>query len=110
MAARSIPQPVDEDVFDLDAIQSEAAGKPFKFRVKGETFTALRPEDVDWLKNSAILDEQRTRSDYRPFFRVILGGEYERFARLHVSVRQADALINAYHRHNGTSVPESSAS
>lgn len=93
--------------FDLDAVENEANETPFTFRVGGEIFSAISPDEADW-QAAADIDSP---GGLRGFMRELLGEkDYERFCELDVSNKQLGELIKACQKHYGISTGESQAS
>lgn len=92
--------------FDLDAVEDEATGEPFRFTAGGEQFTCISPQDADW-QASADVDEP---GGLRAFIAELLGDDYARFTKVNVTNRQLNALIEAAQKHYGIKTGESKAS
>lgn len=107
-AARIITEDGEPVVhLDLDAMEDEAVEATFSFRVGGEVFTAISPNDADW---QATADTD-SPGGLRAFIRELLGDEdYERFCEKSVSNKQLEALVKGAQKHYGVNVGESKAS
>lgn len=92
--------------FDLDAVDAEAREEPFRFRLGGEVFTMLPPEEVDW----QVADDISGGEGLKAFVAELLGEDYERFAAHKVSSRKLGLLIDACTTHYGVTPGESRAS
>lgn len=105
---KEVDQAVD---LDLDALESEATQKPFRFRLGGEVFTMFGPDDVDW-QVQAALDTDNVAS-LRAFIRELLGGDDETFGRFcahKLPGRKLNRLIKDCYAHYAVTPPESPAS
>lgn len=92
---------------DLDAMEDEATGATFTFRIGGEVFTCISPDDADW---QATADTD-SPGGLRAFIRELLGEEdYERFCDLQVTNRKLNAIVQGAQKHYGVSTGESKAS
>jgi hypothetical protein len=103
-----VPQPVD---LDLDALESEATHRPFRFQLGGETFVMHSPDDVDW-QVQASLDADDAES-LKAFIRELLGGDEETFQRFcahKLATRKLRKLTSDCYAHYATTPPESPAS
>jgi hypothetical protein len=107
-AARIITEDGEPVVhLDLDATENEAVEATFTFRIQGEVFTAISPDDADW---QATADTD-SPGGLRAFIRELLGDEdYERFCELSVRNKQLNAIVKGAQQHYGVSVGESKAS
>lgn len=92
--------------FDLDAVENEAVEEPFRFAAGGEQFTCISPEDADWQTSADV----ETGEGLRAFVAELLGDDYDRFAKLRVTNRQLNRLIEAAQKHYGIQTGESKAS
>lgn len=92
---------------DLDALEEEANAATFTFRVGGEVFSAISPEDADWQMTA----DTDSPGGLRNFIRELLGDEdYERFCDVSVSNKKLNQIVEGAQRHYGTTVGESKAS
>ncbi|WP_329521157.1 hypothetical protein [Spirillospora sp. NBC_01491] len=92
---------------DLDAIEDEATSVTFTFRVGGEVFSAISPDDADW---QATADTD-SPGGLRAFIHELLGDEdYERFCELTVSNRKLGQIVEGAQKHYGIKTGESKAS
>ncbi|MFF5261368.1 hypothetical protein ACFY4C_20690 [Actinomadura viridis] len=92
---------------DLDAMEDEATEATFTFRVGGEVFTAISPDEADW---QATADTD-SPGGLRRFIQELLGSEdYERFCEQTVSNRQLNAIVEGAQKHYGIRTGESQAS
>ncbi len=92
--------------FDLDAVENEARETTFTFRLGGEMFTMLPPEDVDW----QIAENISGGEGLRAFVAELMGEDYERFAQHKLPSRKLGLLIEECIRFYGVSPGESKAS
>lgn len=95
-------------VFDLDAVEAEAAGEPFSFVFGGRTYTLPHLHDIDRkLLNTA---DQGDIAAMREAFKTGLGDDYEEFEAQPMKLRSLEALFRAWTEHSGLQPGESQAS
>jgi hypothetical protein len=93
--------------FDLDALESEAREEIFTFRLGGEVFQMLPPEEADWQVATDLSDG----TGLRAFMRELLGEkDYERFAQHKLSTAKLTRLIDECSNFYGVTPGESQAS
>lgn len=94
------------DVFDLDAVASEAKGDPFTFRWAGEEWTLPPVKSVDWRDARAL-----ERGEIEAAFPKLMGAEqFNRFATHRLDIDGLGKLVAAYMKHQGLTPGESEAS
>ena len=108
MAAPTLITQAGEPVthFDLDAVEAEAERTPFTFTLKGEMFTMLAPEDVDW---RALADTEAPDWLYN-YVGALLGDDFERFQQHAVPQWKLNKLLEACQEHYGVTPGGSKAS
>lgn len=105
---RSVKPAKPSKVFDLDAVEAEAAGEPFEFVFAGRTWTLPHLHDIDRkLLNAA---DQGDIAAMREAFRTGLGDDYTEFDAQPMKLRSLDALFRAWTEHSGLNPGESQAS
>jgi hypothetical protein len=92
--------------FDLDAVEDEATAEPFRFTAGGKQFTCISPQDADWQTSADV----ETGPGLKAFVEELLGDDYNEFAKLRVTNRQLNQLIEAAQKHYGITMGESKAS
>lgn len=91
---------------DLDALEAEARDEPFTFKLGGEVFTMLPPEEADW-QISASLSEGEGLQE---FVAALLGDDYERFTQHKLPTWKLTKLIDQCTAHYNITPGESRAS
>lgn len=97
------------DVVDLDALEAEATGEPFKFRLAGEEFTLPPLTGLD-RKTFKVLVKAFQGEDVDGGLAPLFGDQWERFDALPMSIAQLNRLLEAYLKQQGLALGESSAS
>lgn len=97
------------DVLDLDALEAEATGEPFTFRLAGEEFT-LPPLTTLDRKEFRTLLKAFQGEDVDAGLAPLFGDQWERFDQQPMSVNQLNKLLEGYLAQQGLDAGESSAS
>lgn len=93
-------------VLDLDALEVEASGRPFQFKLGGEKFTLPPGSELDWRTGEALEDGR-----YGEALEMLLGEkQYATFTNHALSAVKLSKLIEAYWKHIGIAPGESEAS
>jgi hypothetical protein len=95
-------------VFDLDAVEAEAAFEPFRFRLGGRAFTLPHLRMLD--RRVVAAADQGDFAAMDAAFRQGLGEDYEAFNQLPLSLHALDALFRGWLEHSGLAPGESPAS
>ena len=91
--------------FDLDALEAEATGEPFTFRLGGEMFQLAPPETADWQVVDAMAENN---AGLRAYVADLMSPEeYQRFSSHKLSSKNLTALLAAANQHYGTSAGKS---
>lgn len=91
--------------FDLDAVEREASGEPFKFTLGGESFTLDSPEAADWRV------DPRSPEGLQTLLRGMMGkDQFDRFEQHEMPGWKLGKLLEAAMRHYGVDMGESAAS
>lgn len=105
---RNAKTPKAPTVFDLDAVEAEAAGERFEFIFGGRTYSLPHLQDIDRsLLNTA---DQGDIAAMQEAFRTGLGDDYEEFNSQPMKLRSLEALFKAWTEHSGLKPGESQAS
>lgn len=98
---------VKPDLFDLDVLEAEAGGEPFRFRLNGKEWELPHFSSLD----RHIMDAADDPAGLAALaLQLALGERWAEFDAAPVSLRQLNALFERWAAHAGITLGESSAS
>jgi|GEM_PF-1974608 len=93
------------EMLDLDALERDQSVEPLSFRLGGQVFTMAHPSDLDWHHQTTF-----DGGDLGAIMPLLLGDQYEAFAKHDLPGWKLDALMIAWGKHVGIDMGELEAS
>ncbi|HEY5987002.1 MAG TPA: hypothetical protein VIV12_11600 [Streptosporangiaceae bacterium] len=113
-SSRPSPIKTQSEPFDLDAVEAEASGKDFTFKLGGVEFVMPALSRLDRKAVKRVAKETSGKGEIDSIdamLRIALGDEqWEKFDELPLTLAGVKDLFEAWSDHSGIDVGESSAS
>lgn len=96
---------------DFFTLKRESAGEPFVVKIDDETLTFPHVKNLNQLELAELMESAAGDLEFiTAIFRLALGDDYPRLRALGLNDPEMSQLFEAYNKHNGVNVGESSAS